>query len=120
VGAGPERRTSGPVLLDPPIIVDELACGAKLRDTLRSRTDGSNEQKMVDTALCVDLLWLARAAATRRESVAFVVLSEDDDMLPAVLAADQWGFWAKIVRFRGVSQHMPDARACVHTVVREV
>lgn len=115
-GVDPERRAVSGVLLDPPAIADSLVWGGQLRDTLRRRSDGSDEQKMVDTALCADLLWLARAESNRKNEVAFIVMSEDDDMLPAVLTAERWGFWAKIVRLRDGSRSMPYARTCIHNL----
>jgi hypothetical protein len=116
VGVDPHRRAISDVLIEPPVIADTLLCGAQLRDTLRRRTDGSDEQKMVDTALCADLLWLARAESTRKDNVAFLVLSEDDDMLPAVLTAGQWGFWAKVARLREANRCMPQSRASIHVL----
>ena len=74
---------------------DTLACvpqrraskhNVHLLDTLRSR-NGQLEEKMVDTALVVDLLGLAR----RKEADQYLVVSDDDDMLPGVLAADAVG-----------------------------
>ena len=57
-----------------------------LLDTLRRR-NGEQDEKMVDTALVVDLLGLA----TRREADRYLVVSDDDDMLPGVLAAEAVG-----------------------------
>ena len=57
-----------------------------LLDTLRRR-NGEQSEKMVDTALVVDLLGLA----TRREADLYLVVSDDDDMLPGVLAAEAVG-----------------------------
>jgi hypothetical protein len=113
-GIDPQRRRNGTVLLDLPEIADSLACGVILRDTLRVREDGLTEQKMVDTAVCADLLWLARGEASRKENVAFLVVSEDDDMMPAVIVAEQWGFWARILRLRDVNRCMTHARSCIH------
>lgn len=113
-GVDPERRVVGSVLLEPPVIADSLLCGVQLRDTLRRRDDGSYEQKMVDTALCSDLLWLARRESNRKDNVAFIVMSEDDDMMPAVLTAAQWGLWAKVVRLRDVNRSMLHTRPNVH------
>lgn len=114
IGVDPGRRVIGKVLLDPPTIADTLACGMQLRDTLRRRDDGLYEQKMVDTALCTDLLWFARSESTRRDNVAFIVMSEDDDMLPAVLAAECWGVSVKVVRLRDAIRTMPHTRSCIH------
>ena len=57
-----------------------------LLDTLRDR-DGRPTEKMVDTALVVDLLGLAH----RNEAQRYVVVSDDDDMLPGVFAAEAAG-----------------------------
>ena len=60
--------------------------GVHLLDTLRDR-DGEPTEKMVDTALVVDLLGLAN----RKEAQRYVVVSDDDDMLPGVFAAEAVG-----------------------------
>ena len=57
-----------------------------LLDTLRHR-DGKPTEKMVDTALVADLLGLAM----RKEADRYVVVSDDDDMLPGVFAAEAAG-----------------------------
>ena len=57
--------------------------GVHLLDTLRHR-DGKQEEKMVDTALVVDLLGLA----SRKEADRYLVVSDDDDMLPGIFAAE--------------------------------
>ena len=58
-----------------------------LLDTLRDQGDGKRTEKMVDTALVVDLLGLAH----RNEAQRYVVVSDDDDMLPGVFAAEAAG-----------------------------
>lgn len=60
--------------------------GVHLLDTLRRR-DGKLAEKMVDTALVADLL----ALAMRGEADRYVVVSDDDDMLPGVFAAEAAG-----------------------------
>ena len=60
--------------------------GVHLLDTVRRR-DGESSEKMVDTALVVDLLGLAN----RKEAQRYVVVSDDDDMLPGVFAAEAAG-----------------------------
>ena len=74
---------------------DRLACVPRrlarrhdvhLLDTLRQR-DGTKDEKMVDTALAVDLLGLAN----RKEADRYVVVSDDDDMLPGLLAVEATG-----------------------------
>lgn len=60
--------------------------GVHFLDTLRYR-DGDLHEKMVDTALVVDLL----ALANRKEPDRYVVVSDDDDMLPGIFAAEAAG-----------------------------
>ncbi len=104
VGISPKQSTWGKVLVTPPVISDRLACGgphATLRDTLRQRENSIDlEQKMVDTAIAADLLYLARTRTGGLEAD-FIVVSEDDDMLPPVIVAHQWGLVCKILRSRG-------------------
>ena len=57
-----------------------------LLDTLR-HLEGRPREKMVDTALVVDLLGLVH----RKEADRYAVMSDDDDMLPGVLAAEAAG-----------------------------
>ena len=80
-------------------------------DTLRHR-DGTPEEKMVDTALAVDLL----ALANRKEADRYVVVSDDDDMLPGVFAAEAAGASAKMLsRPKKSSRFMAHARDLIHT-----
>lgn len=75
--------------------------------------DGNTREKMVDTALVVDLLGLVR----RRKADRYLVISDDDDMLPGVIAAEHAdpGAQIEILRRRGrVSKHMPHVRNLVH------
>lgn len=60
-----------------------------LPDTLRDALDGSGRQreKMVDTALAVDLLHSARSEPADWR----VVMAEDDDVIPAIFASEHWG-----------------------------
>ena len=53
----------------------------------------------MDTALAVDLLGLA----TRREADRYVVVSDDDDLLPGLLAAEAAGADAKLLSRPGTS-----------------
>ena len=46
---------------------------------------------MVDTALVVDLLGLAIGLAGRKKADRYLVVSDDDDMLPGILAAEAAG-----------------------------
>ena len=82
-----------------------------LLDTLRSR-NGSAQEKMVDTALAADLLGLA----IRKEADRYVVVSDDDDMLPGLLAAEATGADAKLLSRPGVSsRYMAHAADLIHT-----
>lgn len=107
-GLRPRRNTVDQVLFAPPVLGDELACRGrygKLRDTVRRREESSLlEQKMVDTAIAADLLFLARSKLAGPRAW-FVVLSEDDDMLPPVIVAHKWGAGCKILRTRPANRH---------------
>ena len=82
-----------------------------LLDTLRSR-EGRLEEKMVDTALVVDLLGLAN----RKEADRYLVVSDDDDMLPGVLAAEAVGADSMMLSRRDMSSRfMAHAADLVHT-----
>ena len=82
-----------------------------LLDTLRNRK-GIDEEKMVDTALAVDLLGLA----TRREADRYVVVSDDDDLLPGLLAAEAAGADARLLSRPGASSRfMAHAADLIHT-----
>ena len=99
---------------------DTLACvprrrarkhGVHLLDTLRHR-DGRSEEKMVDTALVVDLLGLA----SRKEADRYLVVSDDDDMLPGVLAAEAAGAETMMLsRSDMSSKFMAHAHDLIHT-----
>ena len=85
--------------------------GVHFLDTLRYR-DGIPEEKMVDTALAVDLL----ALANRKEADRYVIVSDDDDMLPGVFAAEVAGADAKMLsRPKKSSRFMAHARDLIHT-----
>ena len=67
---------------------------------------------MVDTALAIDLLGLA----SRKEADRYMVLSDDDDMLPALFAAEAVGADAKMLSRPGMnSRFMAHARDFIHT-----
>ena len=84
--------------------------GVHLLDTLRHR-DGRQEEKMVDTALVVDLLGLAG----RKEADRYLVVSDDDDMLPGVLAAEAAGAETMMLsRLDMSSKFMAHARDLIH------
>ena len=96
----PIQRVLGAVSFAPELdYCDRLMCGGprdRLFDTVRRRTDGKNEQKMVDTALVSDLLQFARS---RRGETALVV-GDDDDLLPGVITAEMWGSRVLVARVR--------------------
>ena len=85
--------------------------GVHFLDTLRYR-DGVTREKMVDTALAVDLL----ALANRKEADRYVVVSDDDDMLPGIFAAEAAGADAKMLSRPGRgSRFMAHARDLIDT-----
>ena len=84
--------------------------GVHFLDTLRHR-DGTSYEKMADTALAVDLLGLARQRAADQ----YIVLSDDDDMLPGLFAAEAAGANAKMLSRSGKSSRfMAHARDLIH------
>jgi uncharacterized LabA/DUF88 family protein len=91
-------RTIGRVSFTPEIqFGNELACGSErnpLFDT--SRAQG---QKMVDTAIVCDLLYILR---TQTADVGIIV-SDDDDYLPAIFTAEAWGLESVMLRTVGHS-----------------
>ena len=99
---------------------DTLACvpgrlarkhGVHLLDTLRHR-DGKREEKMVDTALVVDLLGLVN----RKEADRYLVVSDDDDVLPGIFAAEAVGAASMLLSRPGTSSRfMAHARDLIHT-----
>ena len=98
------------VVVAPPVISDSLVCGGRyslLRDTLRRRQENDDlEQKMVDTAIAADLLYLARKS-TGDGGADFLVVSEDDDMIPPVVVAREWGVPCRILRTRDANRCFP-------------
>ena len=94
-------------------VPERLAKGNEchLLDTLRNR-NGIDQEKMVDTALAVDLLGLT----TRREADRYVVVSDDDDLLPGLLAAEAAGADAKLLSRPGTSSRfMAHTADLIHT-----
>ena len=99
---------------------DKLACvpgrlarkhGVHLLDTLRYR-EGKREEKMVDTALVADLLGLVN----RREADRYLVVSDDDDMLPGIFAAEAAGAASMMLSRPGMSSiFMAHAADLIHT-----
>ena len=85
--------------------------GVHFLDTLRHR-DGTSHEKMADTALAVDLLGLA----SRRAADQYIVVSDDDDMLPGLFVAEAAGANAKMLSRPGMSSRfMAHARDLIHT-----
>lgn len=83
-----------------------LSCGGRrssLFDTLRPREGKGDQQKMVDTALVSDLLSYCRTESRnfkpreKRDSMA-IVIGDDDDLLPGVIVAEQWGLPTYVFR----------------------
>ncbi|WP_150124184.1 hypothetical protein [Cupriavidus nantongensis] len=83
-----------------------LSCGGRrlpLFDTLRHRDGGQDQQKMVDTALVSDLLSYCRTESRnfkrgqKPDSMA-IVIGDDDDLLPGVIVAEQWGLPTYVFR----------------------
>lgn len=54
---------------------------------------------MVDTALASDLLEHARRSRSHQDRGALVI-GDDDDLLPPVFTALQWGSWVRVLRHR--------------------
>ena len=66
---------------------------------------------MADTALAVDLLGLASRKAADR----YVIVSDDDDMLPGLFAAEAAGADARMLSRPGMSSRfMGHARDLIH------
>ena len=79
-------------------------------DTLRYR-DGTPHEKMADTALAVDLL----GPASRKAADRYVIVSDDDDMLPGLFAAEAAGADARMLSRPGMSSRfMGHARDLIH------
>ena len=67
---------------------------------------------MVDTALVVDLLGLA----SRREADRYIVVSDDDDLLPGLFAAEAAGGDSTMLSRAGMSsKYMAHARDLIRT-----
>ncbi|WP_426044110.1 hypothetical protein [Caulobacter sp. DWR3-1-2] len=92
-------------------IADRMLCAGPrmpLFDTLRSQIDGDPgalRQKMVDTGLVGDLLWSVRSA---KDDI-HVVIGDDDDLLPGIFMADQWGAKVHMLRRQAGSRHLKTA-----------
>ena len=90
------ERTIGIVSFSPDIkFGDELACESdfgRLFDT--SRPQG---QKMVDTAIACDMLYTLKSGIAH----VGVIVSDDDDFIPAAMTANAWGLDAVLLRGPG-------------------
>jgi uncharacterized LabA/DUF88 family protein len=88
------ERTIGIVSFTPEFKYgNDLACASDrspLYDT--SRPQG---QKMVDTAIACDALFLLKEGQTRT----VVIVSDDDDFAPVLFTAEAWGLDVVILRF---------------------
>ena len=91
---------------------NELMCGGSrslLYDTLRKGDDGVDRQKMVDSSLVADILQLSRSESAnfsreRKPSVLSLVVADDDDLIPGVIAAEAWGMPTRIIRVGRTSE----------------
>jgi hypothetical protein len=83
-----------------------LSCGGRrspLFDTLRHRVGEQDQQKMVDTALVSDLLSYCRTESRnfkrgQKPNSMAIVIGDDDDLLPGVIVAEQWGLPTYVFR----------------------
>ena len=99
---------------------DRLACrsnrlarkeGVHLLNMVRY-DDGRKREKMVDTGMVSDLLVLA----WRKEADRYVVVSEDDDVLPGLFSAEAVGAQVKLLRKSNIHlKFMAHARGLVHS-----
>jgi len=76
---------------------NELACNTP-RNPLFS-TVNSLGQKMVDTAIACDLLYLLKTGAVEIA----IIMSDDDDYIPAAFTAEVWGLRSILLRTNGQS-----------------
>ena len=98
---------------------DRLACrsdrlarkeGVHLLDMVR-HDDGRQREKMVDTGLISDLLVLA----WRKEANRYIVVSDDDDVLPGLFSAEAAGAEVKLLRRSGIgTKYMAHTKDLVH------
>jgi uncharacterized LabA/DUF88 family protein len=87
------ERTIGRVSFTPEFLFgNELACDSH-RNPIFS-TSRPQGQKMVDTAIVCDLLFMLRNASTD----VGIVVSNDDDFIPAILTAEAWGLDSMLLR----------------------
>jgi hypothetical protein len=86
---------------------NNLCCGGArvpLMDTLRD-----DRQKMVDTALVADLLSYTRSkssgfSSTKSARPIAIIIADDDDLLPGVFTAEQWGIRLAVLRLTRKSE----------------
>lgn len=98
---------------------DRLACtskrlarkeGVHLLDMVR-HDDGGKREKMVDTGLISDLLDLA----WRKKADRYIIVSDDDDVLPGLLSAEAAGAEVKLLRRSGIGmKYMAHAKDLIH------
>ena len=98
---------------------DRLACRSKrlarkesvhLLNMVR-HDDGRKREKMVDTGLISDLLVLA----WRKEADRYIVVSDDDDVLPSLFSAEAVGARVKLLRRSNIRiKYMAHTKDLVH------
>ena len=98
---------------------DRLACGSNrlarkegvhLLNMVRY-VNGSKREKMADTGLISDLLILA----WRKEADRYIVVSDDDDVLPGLFSAEAVGVRVKLLRRSNIRvKYMAHAKDLVH------
>lgn len=78
---------------------NDLACGSSRSPLFATFRGGGQDkgQKMVDTAITCDLLHLLRYGVAHLA----IIVSDDDDFVPAVLTADSWNLPAVLLRAAG-------------------
>lgn len=74
-----------------------------LYDTLRTRDDGTEQQKMVDTAMVADILSFCRTESRNfrrgeRPNAMAIIVGDDDDLLPGAMVAEAWGLPTYVLR----------------------
>jgi hypothetical protein len=107
VGLGWYRGRSGGTIVKP-TLVTSLACRTSdtLIGTVRKSLSGGTRQKMVDNLIAVDAQYLSRD-----RNLPIVVFSDDDDLVPAALAASSMAAALRLhwLRRRKVGSGMNDA-----------
>lgn len=91
-------RTIGLVSFAPEIrFGNELACDTRRNPLLN--TARAQGQKMVDTAIACDLLFMLHTGLAN----VGIIVSDDDDFIPAVFTAEAWGLESILLRSPGQS-----------------